>query len=54
MDIYICGYCNQSYCSTNTHTDTECKDIILEKINKKLDILNIYVLKQLYNYILSL
>ena len=54
MDFYICGYCNESYSSDNAHTETECKDIIIEKINKKLDILNIYVLKQLYNYILSL
>ena len=54
MDIYICGYCNESYSSTNTHTETECKDIIIDKINNKLKYLDVYLLKNLYNYILSL
>lgn len=53
-NYYICAYCNEVINNEQEHNETECKDIIIEKINKKLEYLNVYLLKQIYNYILSL
>jgi len=52
--MYICPYCNEIINDGYEHNETECKDIIIDKINNKLKYLDVYLLKNLYNYILSL
>jgi hypothetical protein len=54
MNILICPYCNEQYNSTDTHTDIDCIDVIIHNIIKKLEYLDVYILKNLYNYILTL
>ncbi len=52
--MYICSYCNHIINDDVEHTDIECKDELIHKIILKLEYLDVYILKNLYNYILSL
>ena len=54
--MYICAYCGETYLDNNSysHTEDECKDILIEKIDKQLKNLCLYNLKRLYNFVLSL
>lgn len=55
--MYICSYCGESYSDSRSyiHTEDECKDIILERIEYKLKSpICLYNLKRLLNFIISL
>ncbi len=54
--MFICSYCGETITDSHSynHTEDECRDIILEKIDKQLKNICLYNLKRLYNFVLSL
>jgi len=53
MNMYMCSYCNETIFNEG-HTELECRDNLLDKIEQKLKTICLYNLKRLYNFLLTL
>jgi hypothetical protein len=51
---YFCPYCNSELDNDDEHPILECNDILINKIINILEKLDNYVLKRIFNYILTL
>lgn len=50
----FCPYCNSEIGDYEEHTQEYCKDLIIHKIIGVLETKCLFVLKQIYNYIIKL
>ena len=55
MDVQYCFKCYDLVEKEhNTQHQIDCKDVMIDKINKALDKMDIYTVKQFFNYIMTL
>lgn len=54
-NIFVCNTCSETIAVNHsyTHTASECRDILLSKIEKLLDKAPLFILNKIYNLLLS-
>lgn len=53
MEIVYCNKCNEIIYDEIHNHQTDCKDILIEKINEYLETTDIISIKHFYNYLIS-